>query len=148
MLGDTLRPLLQRGVRFTHQAGDRWMPIPVMLIGLDSLMAQGATMKFIGVGDVGKTIADSWVVVILPPESDQCYTLVARHLPKVRTLKGKPAVERLIARYPHLQEIQALLLPLRPSLQQADDVFLLSRSEIEALDIPPSFVRQDLPRDS
>lgn len=115
------------------------MPIPVMLISLDDLMAQGATMKFIGVGSPNKRIADSWVVVILPTDSEQCYTLIGRHNGKVRTLKGKPAVENLIDRFPHLLHIQSLLLPLAPRLQSAEDVFLLSRSEIEALDVAPTF---------
>lgn len=121
------------------------MAVPITLKGLDDIVENGGSLQFIGVGPEGKS-CEYWIAVGLPADQDeQAFVLVSFNNPKIRTLRGKQAIDSIIERYPNKRHIQTMLLPLRASIEKPDAVYLLSRKEIEALDSVEVISRKSAP---
>jgi hypothetical protein len=110
------------------------MARPIKMKDLDEIVENGGTLQFVGVGKRGMS-CDFWIAVGLPPDADEeAYVLVASNSPNIRTLLQKAAATSIVERYPDKKYIQTLLLPLAASIERPDDIYLMTRAEIEQLD--------------
>ncbi len=120
------------------------MARPITMKALDEIVERGAMLQFVGVGSRGKG-CDYWIAVALPFEDEeQAFVLVAYNNPNIRTLRHKAAIDSIIERYPGKQHIQTMLLPLGASIEKPEDIYLMSRREIEQLDPPPVIRRRPI----
>lgn len=124
------------------------MARPITLKDMDEIVERGGTLQFIGVGNRGMG-CEYWIAVGLPSDpTEEAYVLVASNNPSIRTLRQRAAVSSIVERYPDKKYIQTLLLPLAASIERPDDIYLMTRAEIEQLDQPPIISRRPAPPES
>mgnify|MGYP007125622639 CR=1 FL=1 len=113
--------------------GDTCMASPITLKTLDDLVEAGTALQFVGVGTLG-TRCEYWIVVALPFNSEDAHVLVSYNSPTIRTFRHMKTVESLIGRYPDNSHVQHSVLPLAATLSRPEDVYQMTRSDIQRLD--------------